>query len=93
MSTLYAAPMYLVISSTLCVIYGMIEFGKDKGNLNTQDKLILSAWCIISLIVSSVIAGISGEMMEKSLNPMYILLTLILVCATLSVSSSLIYWS
>lgn len=89
----YAAPMYVVLSTLLCLSYSCIECTKDKGKIDTSTKSMLSTWCVISLIVASVIAGVSGEMMIGMTNVMHVLIALLLVCATLIVSSLMIYWT
>lgn len=93
MSVAYAAPMYVGISILLCLSYSCIEFTKDKGKLDTSSKAILLAWCIISTIIASVIAGASGEMMSGMVNTTHLLIAIILACVTLSISSSMIYWT
>ena len=93
MSVAYAVPMYLGISTMLCLSYSCIECTKDKGKLDNSAKFILSAWCIVVFIVASVIASVSGEMMSGISNASHLLIAGILACVTLSVSSSMIYWS
>jgi hypothetical protein len=93
MSIAYAAPMYVGLATLLCSCYSCIECTKDKGRLDTSTKSILSAWCIIVLIISSFIAGVSGQIMIGSTNITHILIVMILVCITLSLSSSMIYWA
>lgn len=93
MSVVYAAPMYVGISCLLCLSYSSIECIKDKGNLDTSSKSILLGWCIVSTIIASVVAGASGEMMAGMGNVTHILIAAILACVTLSISSSMLYWS
>jgi len=93
MSVAYAAPMYVGISVILCLSYSCIECTKDKGKLDTSSKSILFTWCIISTIIASVVAGVSGEMMTGMTNITHLLIAVLLACVTLSVSSSMIYWS
>ena len=93
MSVAYAAPMYVGISLMLCSSYCCIEFTKDKGKLVNSTKLILCGWCLVSIIIASVIAGASGEVMSGMTNVSHLLIAALLACVTLSVSSSLIYWS
>jgi len=91
MSVVYAAPMYVGISCILCLSYSCIESVKNK--LDTSVKLLLSGWCILSTIVACVIAGASGEMMAGMTNVTHLLIAVILACVTLSISSSMVYWS
>lgn len=93
MSVAYAAPMYVGISTILCLSYSCIECTKDKGKLDDTTKSMLCAWCIVVLIVASVVAGASGEMMVGMTNMTHLLIAAVLACVTLSVSSSIIYWS
>jgi len=89
----YAIPVYLGTSLLLCCSYCCIENTKEKGNLDTATHSILSSWCIVSIIVTSIIAGVVGEMSMGATNATHVLIALILACVTLSLSSSLIYWS
>lgn len=93
MSVAYAAPMYVGLSTILCLSYSCIECTKDKGKLDSTTKSLLLAWCIVVLIVASVVAGVSGEMMTGMTNMTHLLIAAVLACVTLSVSSSIIYWS
>lgn len=93
MSVAYAAPMYVALSTILCLSYSCIECTKDKGKLDTTTKSLLLAWCIVVLIVASVVAGVSGEMMTGMTNMTHLLIAAVLACVTLSLSSSIIYWS
>lgn len=93
MSVVYTAPAYVGISCLLCLSYSCIECTKEKGNLSTSNKLLLFGWCILSTIIASVIAGASGEMMAGMTNMTHLLIAALLACVTLSISSSMIYWS
>lgn len=88
----YAPGMYVLSSTILCLIYSCIECTKDKGKLDTSSQFMLLSWCIISLFVASAVAGVSGQMMAGTTNILYLLLVTLLACATLSVSSLMIYW-
>lgn len=93
MSVAYAAPMYVGISTILCLSYSCIECTKDKGKLDSSVKSILSTWSIVVLIVASVIAGAAGEMMVGMTNASHLLIAGILACVSLSISCSMIYWA
>lgn len=93
MSVAYATPIYVVTSTVLCLIYSCITCVKDKGKLQTSDKAILFGWCLISTIIASFVACISGEIMTRTIAVSHLLIVLLIVCVSLSVSSSLIYWS
>jgi len=93
MSVAYAAPMYVGISTLLCCCYSCIESTKHKGKLNNSDKSILLTWCIVSVIVASIVMGASGEMLAGMTNITHLLIAALLVCVTLSISSSMIYWT
>ena len=93
MSVVYAAPMYVGISAILCLSYSCTECVKDKGKFDSSAKSILSTWCIVVLIVASVVGGASGEMMAGMTNATHLLIAGILACVTLSISSSMIYWA
>lgn len=93
MSIAYAAPMYVGLSTILCLSYSCIECTKDKGKLDSTSKSILSIWCIVVLIVASVVAGASGQMMSGMTNMTHLLIAVVLACVTLSVSCSMIYWA
>lgn len=93
MSVAYAAPMYVGLSTILCLSYSCIECTKDKGKLDSTTKSMLLAWCIVVLIVASVVAGVSGEIMTGLTNMTHLLIAAFLACVTLSMSSSIIYWS
>lgn len=93
MSVVYAAPMYVGISTMLCCCYSCIESTKQKGKLKDTDKSILLVWCIVSVIVASVVMGASGEMMAGMTNITHLLIAALLACVTLSVSSLMIYWA
>ena len=89
----YAIPVYVGLSCVLSLSYSCIECAKDNGKLDTATNLILCAWVIVSAVVASVISGVTAEIMTKQINYMHILIALILACVTLSISSSIIYWS
>lgn len=91
MSVAYAAPMYIGISTLLCCSYCFIELTKHKGKLKDSDKSILSAWCVVSIIVACVVMGVSGEIMSRMTNVTHLLIAILLVCMTLSISSYMIY--
>lgn len=77
----------------LCCCYSCIESTKQKGKLKDTDKSILLVWCIVSVIVASVVMGASGEMMAGMTNITHLLIAALLACVTLSVSSLMIYWA
>lgn len=89
----YAIPIYVGLSCLLSLSYSCIECVKDKGKFDTATKSILCTWVIVSAIVTSVISGVVGEIMIGATNYMHLLIALILACATLSISSSMVYWS
>jgi len=89
----YAAPVYIGLSCVLSLLYSCIECTKDKGKFDTATKSIFCTWVIVSAIVASVVAAVSGEMAIGMINYMHLLIALILACVTLSISSSVIYWS
>ena len=93
MSVAYAAPMYVGISVMLCLSYGCIEFTKEKGKLDTSNKLILFGWCIVSIIIASIIAGASSEIMVGMPNIAHLLIAALLAIVTLFIYSIMIYWS
>lgn len=93
MSLIYTAPLYMGISCLLSLSYGSIEYVKDKGNLNFSSKSILFCWCILSIIVTSIIAGATGEMMSGKTNITHLLIASILACVTLIISSCMVYWT
>jgi hypothetical protein len=70
-----------------------MECARNKGKIDNTTKSLLCGWVIVSGIVASVVAGVAGEMMVGLTNVTHILVALILVCVTLSISSSIIYWS
>jgi hypothetical protein len=89
----YAVPVYVGLSCLLSLSYSCMECVKEKGKLDTATHSILCTWVIVSAIVTSVIAGVVGEMTIGMINYMHLLIALILACVTLSISSSVIYWS
>ena len=89
----YAAPLYVGLSCTLSLIYSCIECVKEKGTIDTATKSILSVWLLVSAIVASVIAGVTAEMTTGIATTTHIMIALILGCATLSISSAILYWS
>lgn len=93
MSVVYATPIYVGLSTILCLSYCCIECTKDKGKLDNTTKTMLSIWCSVVLIVASIVAGVSGQIMAGIPNITYILIAAILACVTLSISSSIIYFS
>ena len=89
----YAVPVYFGLSCLLSLSHSCIECVKEKGKLETATKSILCTWVIVIVIVASVIAGVVGEMMIGMTNYMHLLVALVLACVTLSISSSILYWS
>ena len=88
----YAVPVYAGLSCLLCLSYSCMECVKKKGSMDFASKSILSVWSIVSMIVTSVISGVAGEMMIGMASTTHILVALMLACVTLSSSSSLIYY-
>ena len=89
----YATPIYLAISSLLCLSYSCIECTKDKGDIDNATKAILSGWCVCSVIVASIITAVVGEMMVGMINYTHLILAFILALVTLCLSSSILYYS
>lgn len=93
MSVAYAAPMYVGLTTILCLSYSCVECTKDKGKLDSSVKSILSTWCVIVLIVASVVGAVSGEIMVGMMDVTHLLIAVILACITISISSSMIYYA
>jgi hypothetical protein len=93
MSFALAAPMYVGLSIILCSSYSCIECTKNKGKFDSSSKSMLLTWLIIVLIVGSVVAGVSAEAMGGMINITHLLIAAILACVTLSISSSMVYWT
>ena len=89
----YAAPAYAGLTCLLCLSYSCMESVRNNGKTDTATNSILSVWSIVSIIVTSVITGVAGEMMIGMASTTHILIALILACVTLSISSSLIFWA
>ena len=89
----YAIPAYVGLSCVLSLVYSSMECVKEKGKLDTATHSIMCAWIIVSAIVASIISGVVGEVMTKQINYIHIIIALVLACVTLSISSSIIYWS
>lgn len=90
----YAAPVYVGLSCLMSLCYGCMECAKSKkGKIDNASKSILCLWVIISAIIGSVVAGVSGEITMGMASTSHILIALILACVTLSISSGVIYWS
>ena len=93
MSVAYAAPMYVGLTTILCLSYSCVECTKHKGKLDSSVKSILSTWCVIVLIVASVVGAVSGEIMVGMMDTTHLLIAAILACITISISSSMIYYA
>lgn len=93
MSIALAAPMYVGISLILCSSYSCIECTKNKGKFDSTSKSMLSIWCIILIIVGSVVSGASAEVMGGMINTTHLLIACILACVTLSISCGMVYWT
>lgn len=93
MSVAYAVPAYVLLSTMLCLSYSCIECTKHKGKFDTSSQSMLSTWCIVSLIVASIIGAVSGEMLSGNSNTTHILLVSILAFVTLIISCSMVYWT
>lgn len=89
----YAVPAYVGLAILLCSIYSCIECTNNKGKFDNSVKSILLLWSCVVIIVTSVLTGAVGEMMAGMTNMTHLLIALCLVCVSLSVSSSMIYWS
>lgn len=89
----YAVPMYMGLSCLLSLSYSCIECVKNKGKLDTASYSILCTWVTVLLIVTSLITAVVGEITIGATNYLHLLIVLILACATLSISSVIIYWS
>lgn len=89
----YAVPVYIGVSCLLSLSYSCIECVKEKGDIDNASKSILCIWVIVSSIVASIIAGAVGEIMVGMTNYIHLFIALIMACVTLSISSSLLYWS
>jgi hypothetical protein len=93
MSVAYAVPMYVGLSVALCLSYGCVECTKHKGKLDKTSKIILGGWCIVSMIIASIVAGASSSIMTGMTNTTLVVVALLLVCVSLIISSSMIYLS
>lgn len=93
MSVAYAAPAYVGIATLLCLSYSCMECTRDGGSLDTTARSMLSGWCIVVLIVASIIGAVSGEMMAGMTDTTHLLIAAILACVTLSISSSIVYYA
>ena len=89
----YAVPVYVGLSCILSLSYSCMECVKNNGSTDDATKSILSSWCIVCTIVACVIAGVAGEMAIGMSNATHILIALVLACVTLSISSSMIYFT
>ena len=89
----YAAPVYIGLSCLLSLSYSCMECAKNKNKIDDFTKSVLCCWVIVSAVVASVIAGVSGEVMVGQIDMTHVFVALILACVTLSASSLMIYWS
>jgi hypothetical protein len=89
----YATLVYIGLSFLLSMCYSSIEVSKNKGSLDNMTRTIMIGWCIASLIVASVIAGISGEAITGFINPTHLIVGLILACTTLIISSCMVVYA
>ena len=89
----YAVPLYIGLSSLLCLSYSCMECVKEKGKLDSATHSILSCWVLISILVGSMISGVATQMMMGMTNYTFLLITLIIACSTLVFSSCLLSWT
>ncbi len=89
----YAVPLYVGLSCLMSFSYSCMETMKSKKGMDSASKSILCLWCIVSAIVASVVTGVVGEMAIGIASMSHMLIAAILMCVTLSISSSIIYWS
>jgi len=94
MSLVYLAPGYVAITSFMCLSYSSIEStktsSKDDSFIEQNASSVQSSWIICCAIVALIIAGVSGEVSLGQADTTHIIFVVILVIATLSVSSSLL---
>lgn len=94
MSLAYLAPGYATIASFMCLSYSSIEStktgSKDDNFIDQNAGSVQSSWISSCLLVSIVIAFVSGEVTLGQADTSHIIFVVILVLSTLSVSSSLL---
>lgn len=96
MSVELAVPLYMGLSCLLSLCYTCMQSIKQKGKINTDTQMYLISWAICSSIVASVVGFVSMEFManpNSSSVHMHMIVALILVFATLIISSFMVYWT
>lgn len=97
MSTLYLAPAYSGLASLMLISYTSLESAKtNKEKDDFMEKNLSSvqiSWCICSIVIATIIGGISGEMMLGEADTSHLVIMFILAIATLCFSCSLVYRS
>ncbi len=86
---------YIGVASLLCLIFFCIECAKKKKKENdSMLSISSSSWVSVSAIVGIIMSLVTTQtFILKMPNPLYIIVTILLCCITLIVSSSLIYYS
>jgi len=85
---------YIGVASLLCLSYFCIECAKKKRESDTMLSFSSFGWLCSCAIVGIIMSLVTTQtFIMKAPNPLYIIITVLLCCATLSISSSFVYYS
>ena len=89
----YALLGYVGLSMTLSFSYSCLECLDNKFKLPQTSCSILFVWVICTLIITSILAAVMGEMAMGQVESMHVIIAGILVLVSLCVSSSIVYYT
>jgi len=89
----YALLGYVGLSMTLSFSYSCLECFDNKFKLPQNSCSILFVWVICTLIITSMLAAVMGEMSMGQVETTHVIIVGILVLVSLCVSSSMVYYT
>lgn len=86
-------PLYLLVACAMCMYFTASELIESKGKVNFASGSLILSWAFTSLVVTSIVAGVSAELTIGMTNGMHLLIAIMSVTVTLIVSSLIVTYS
>lgn len=86
-------PFYLLVASIMCMYFTTTEYVEGKGKINVASSSLIFSWVLTSLVVTSIVAGVSAELTVGMTNGMHLLIAIMAATVTLIVSSLIVSYS
>lgn len=86
-------PLYLLVASVMCMYFSTSEYLESKGKINVASYSLIFSWAITSVVVTSIVAGVSAELTIGMTNGMHLLIAIMSATVTLIISSLILSYS